>query len=102
MQQVGGSEVAHQRDGESPSAPAPAPRRSGSAKKPMNRESQARFVAILLFLLTVAAVVFAGFNFQKEGQSAIPDDGVWWVESNGRLIADRVDIHGQGAQAGIK
>ncbi len=68
----------------------------------MNRGSQARFVAILLFLLTVAAVVFAGFNFQKERQSAVPDDGVWWVEHNGRLVADRVDPHGQGASAGIK
>ncbi len=68
----------------------------------MNRESQARSVAVLLFLLTVAAVVFAGFNFAKERQSAVPDDGVWWVEHDGKLIADRVDPHGMGAQAGIK
>ena len=68
----------------------------------MNRESQARFVAVLLFLLTVAAVVFAGFNFQKEQNSAAPDDGVWWVEHNGRLVADRVDPNGPGAKAGIK
>ena len=68
----------------------------------MNRESQARFVAVLLFLLTVAAVVFAGFNFQKERDSAAPDDGVWWVESNGHLVADRVDPHGQGFMAGIR
>ena len=68
----------------------------------MNRESQARFVAILLFLLTVAAVVFAGFNFQKERDSAVPDDGVWWVEHNARLVADRVDPAGPGFQAGIK
>jgi two-component system NtrC family sensor kinase len=75
---------------------------SGPAPKPMNRESQARFVAVLLFLLTVAAVVFAGFNFQKERQSAVPDDGVWWVEQNGHLFADRVDPAGPGARAGIK
>jgi PAS domain S-box-containing protein len=68
----------------------------------MNRESQARFVAVLLFLLTVAAVVFAGFNLVKERDSAVPDDGVWWVEHNGRLIADRVDPIGPGAKAGIK
>ncbi len=74
----------------------------GVTPKSMNRESQARFVAVLLFLLTVAAVVFAGFNFTKEGQSAVPDDGVWWVERNGHLVAERVDAHGQGAQAGIK
>ena len=68
----------------------------------MNRESQARFVAILLFLLTVAAVVFAGFNLEKERDSAVPDDGVWWVEHNGRLVADRVDPAGPGAKAGVK
>src|SRR3984893_446315 len=80
----------------------PPPAGSGPLPKPMNRESQARFVAVLLFLLTVAAVVFAGFNFQKERDSAVPDDGVWWVEHNGRLVADRVDPAGPGAKAGIK
>jgi two-component system NtrC family sensor kinase len=68
----------------------------------MNRESQARFVAVLLFLLTVAAVVFAGFNFQTEQNSSAPDDGVWWVEHNSHLVADRVDPNGPGAKAGIK
>jgi PAS domain S-box-containing protein len=68
----------------------------------MNRESQARFVAVLLFVATVAAVVFAGLNFQKERESATPDDGVWWVEHDGRLIADRVDPGGEGARSGIK
>ena len=53
----------------------------------MNRESQVRFVAVLLFLLTVAAVVFAGLNFQKERESAAPDDGIWWIERGGRLFA---------------
>jgi two-component system, NtrC family, sensor kinase len=65
----------------------------------MNRESQVRFVAVLLFLLTVAAVVFAGFNFDAEWRFAVPDDGVWWVEHGGRLTADRVDPSGPGAKA---
>ena len=78
------------------------PKGSGPVPKPMNRESQARFIAVLLFLLTVAAVVFAGFNLQKERDSAGPDDGVWWVEHNGSLLADRVDPNGPGAKAGIK
>jgi two-component system, NtrC family, sensor kinase len=77
-------------------------RGSGLVPKPMNRESQARFVAVLLFLLTVAAVVFAGFNFQKERESAVPDDGVWWIEHGGSMVADRVDPYGPGAKAGIK
>jgi two-component system NtrC family sensor kinase len=74
----------------------------GSQPKPMNRESQVRSVAVLLFLLTVAAVVFAGFNFNAEWKFLVPDDGVWWIEHGGRLTADRVEPSGPGAKGGIK
>jgi len=60
----------------------------------MNREFQARFTAILLGLMTVAAVVFAGYNYKVERQTAIPDDGVWWLERNGHLTADHLDPNG--------
>ena len=83
-------------------APIQPPRGSGPLPKPMNRESQVRFVAVLLFLLTVAAVIFAGFNFQKEREFAVPDDGAWWVERGGRLVADRLEANGPAARAGIK
>jgi two-component system NtrC family sensor kinase len=75
--------------------------KSGPSKR-MNRESQVRFVAVLLFLLTVAAVVFAGFNFDSELKTSIPDDGVWWIERGGLLTADRLDPNGPGARSGIK
>jgi two-component system NtrC family sensor kinase len=75
---------------------------AGVPLKPMNRESQVRSVAVLLFVLTVAAVVFAGFNFNAEWKFLVPDDGVWWVENGGRLNADRVDPAGPGAKGGIK
>jgi PAS domain S-box-containing protein len=68
----------------------------------MNRESQVRFVAVVLFLLTVAAVCFAGFNFQTERRATAPDDGVAWVEHDGRLVADQVEPDGPGTKAGIK
>ena len=74
----------------------------GSPPKAMNRESQVRSVAVLLFLLTVAAVVFAGFNLNSEWKFLVPDDGVWWVEQGGHLTADRVDPNGPGARSGIK
>ncbi|MGD0989851.1 MAG: ATP-binding protein [Candidatus Sulfotelmatobacter sp.] len=74
----------------------------GRPPKSMNRDSQVRFVAVLLFLLTVAAVVFAGFNFNSELKSAVPDDGVWWIENQGHLTADRLDPNGPGARSGIK
>jgi len=68
----------------------------------MNREFQARFTAILLGLMTVAAVVFAGYNYKVERQTAIPDDGVWWLERNGHLTADHLDPNGPAALAGIR
>ncbi len=69
---------------------------------PMNREFEARFTAILLALLTVAAVLFAGFNYNSEHQIAIPDDGAWWLERNGHLVADRLEPHGPAELAGIR
>jgi two-component system, NtrC family, sensor kinase len=85
-------------------SPGLSPLSKGSSPSPksMNRESQVRFVAVLLFLLTVAAVVFAGFNFNSEMKSAVPEDGVWWIEKGGRLTADRLDPNGPGARSGIK
>ena len=74
----------------------------GSPPKAMNRESQFRFVAVLLFVLTVAAVVFAGFNLNAELKFQVPEDGVWWMEHGGYLTADRVESNGPGAKAGIK
>ncbi len=69
---------------------------------PMNREFEARFAAILLALLTVAAVLFAGFNYKSEHQIAIPDDGAWWMEQNGHLVADRLEPNGPAERAGIR
>ncbi len=74
----------------------------GSPPSAMNRESQVRSVAVLLFLLTVAAVVFSGFNFNSEWKVQVPDDGIWWIENNGHLTADRVDPNGPGGKSGIK
>ncbi len=68
----------------------------------MNREFEARFTAILLALLTVAAVVFAGFNYKIEHQTAIPYDGAWWMERNGHLVADRLEPNGPAERAGIR
>src|SRR6202789_1253228 len=75
---------------------------TGRPPKSMNRESQVRFVAVLLFLLTVAAVLFAGFNFNAELKTAVPEDGVWWIENHGQLMADPPDPHGPGAKDGSK
>ena len=68
----------------------------------MNREFQARFTAIVLGLLTVAAVVFAGYNYRVEQQYPVPNDGVWWLERSGQLVADHLEPNGPAARAGIR
>src|SRR6516225_8487829 len=77
----------------------PAPQPSPFA---MNREFQTRFIAGLLFLLTTAAIILAWINFRKESQFVPPYDGIWWLERNGSVVADRVDPNGPGARAGVK
>jgi PAS domain S-box-containing protein len=68
----------------------------------MTKDFQVRFLALLLAIVTTAAVVFAWINYQKERQFEKPYDGVWWVENNGDLLAQRVDLEGPGARGGIR
>jgi PAS domain S-box-containing protein len=68
----------------------------------MSSDLKTRFFAIFLALLSVAAIVFAWINFQKEREFIAPYDGVWWVEDGGQLRAERVDTDGPGQKAGIK
>jgi PAS domain S-box-containing protein len=68
----------------------------------MNRDLQIRTTAIVLAVLTLAAVALAWINFQKERDFQVPYDGVWWIEKKGNLVADRVEADGPGARAGIK
>ena len=68
----------------------------------MNRDLQNRFTAVLLFLLTTAAIALAWINLQKERDFQVPYDGIWWVEHSEMLTAERVDAGGPGNKAGIK
>ncbi|MFZ3339835.1 MAG: ATP-binding protein [Terriglobales bacterium] len=68
----------------------------------MNREFQARFTVIVIGLVTLAAVVFAAFNYRLEHQTAMPDDGVWWLEKGGQVVADRLEPNGPAALAGVR
>src|SRR5271168_4248650 len=73
-----------------------------SVSRPMNRDLQNRFTAVLLFLLTTAAIALAWINLQKERDFQVPYDGIWWVEHSEMLTAERVDAGGPGNKAGIK
>jgi PAS domain S-box-containing protein len=68
----------------------------------MRKEFTTRFSAILLALFTLAAGCFAWINLSKEREYQIPYDGVWWVESNGHLQAQKVDPEGPGARVGLR
>ena len=68
----------------------------------MTKDFQDRFLAVLLFMVTAAAAVFAWYNFRVEDKFQVPSDGVWWVEQEGRIIAQRVDAGGPGDRGGIR
>src|SRR6516164_7605899 len=72
------------------------------SQSPVARDLQTRFFAVILALISVAAMVFAWINFQKEREFFSPYDGVWWMESGSHLQAQRVDPEGPGERAGIK
>jgi len=68
----------------------------------MPKDLQNRLFAVVLALISVAAVVFSWINFQKSNDFPTPSDGVWWLESGSHLRAQRVDADGPGEKAGIK
>jgi two-component system, NtrC family, sensor kinase len=68
----------------------------------MTKDFQVRFLALVLFLMTAAAIAFAWINFRVETQFEVPYDGVWWVEHDSRLTAQRVDSEGPAARGGIR
>ena len=68
----------------------------------MTPEFRIRFSAVVLAFCTLTAVIFAVLNFRKELQYQVPYDGVWWVEHEGWLRAQRVLAGGPGERAGIK
>ena len=44
------------------------------------KELKQQLVSALLVIVTVAAVVAAGINFQQQSRYHLPDDGVTWVD----------------------
>ena len=68
----------------------------------MRKESIVRFSAVALALATLAVVIFATINWQKESIYSTPTDGVWWKEDSSGLIARGLMPDGPGEKAGIK
>ena len=74
----------------------------------MKNAAQTRILAIVLALATVLACVLAGMNFERENGVDVPDDGIWWVEAPGGLLAQsglraqKVPVESPGHSAGIR
>jgi hypothetical protein len=70
------------------------------------KELKTQLTNALLVVLTVAAVIAAGINFQQQSRYRLPDDGVNWFdrgEADKRVVrAEIVDPDGPGKRAGIK
>lgn len=70
------------------------------------RELKVQLANALLVVLTVAAVIAAGINFQQQSRYQLPDDGVTWADRpvGGKkiVVAIFVTPDGSGAKAGIK
>ena len=61
-----------------------------------------RLGAIVLALLTLAAIIFAVLNFQQRSRFILPDDGVTWMDSPQGVVAWHVVSDSPAAKAGIK
>ncbi|MFN3325761.1 MAG: ATP-binding protein [Bryobacteraceae bacterium] len=70
-------------------------------------ELKSQLASALLVILTVAAVICAGINFQQQKKFHLPEDGVTWVDRHGEDGELRVEaLHlvdgGQAEKAGLR
>ena len=68
----------------------------------MNESLRMKFGAVLLALLTVAAVIYGAINFQQRSSYISPDDGVTWQDTALGVQAWKVAPGSPGAAAGIQ
>jgi two-component system NtrC family sensor kinase len=66
------------------------------------RSVMARFGAVVLVFLTIAAVVFGIINFQQRLSFEVPDDGISWKDTEQGILAIFVAPDSPGDRAGIK
>ena len=66
------------------------------------KELKLQLVSALLVIVTVAAVVAAGFNFNQQNKYHLPDDGIIWIDQPSgdavRVVALRVQPGSPGAK----
>ncbi|MCL4784696.1 MAG: GAF domain-containing protein [Bryobacterales bacterium] len=64
-------------------------------------ESRQQLTRAFLLVLTVAAVVAAVFNFRQQAHVRLPEDGVFWSERDGKVIALMVQPGSPAERAGV-
>ncbi len=64
-------------------------------------ESRQQLIRAFLLILTVAACIAAFINFRQQAGVSIPEDGVFWSERDGRVVALMVDSGSPAARAGV-
>lgn len=68
----------------------------------MNESLRMKFGAVLLALLTVAAVIYGAINFQQRATYVTPDDGIFWIDAPQGAQAWQVAAGSPGDAAGIR
>ena len=68
----------------------------------MNDSLRMRLGAVVLALVTLAAIIFAVLNFQQRSRYILPDDGVTWMDTSQGVVAWHVVPDSPAAKAGIK
>ena len=58
--------------------------------------------AVVLALVTLAAMIYAGLNFNQRARFETPDDGVTWLDTERGVEAWQVAPRSPGASAGIR
>lgn len=64
-------------------------------------EGRHQLTRAFLLVLTVAAVVAAVINFKQQAQVRMPDDGVFWSERDGKVVALMVQPDSPASRAGV-
>jgi hypothetical protein len=67
----------------------------------MLQELRFQLSTALLTVLTIAAAIAAGVNYEQNHRFRLPDDGVIWSDSASGVVAARVKLDGPAYRAGI-
>ncbi|GAA3764868.1 ATP-binding protein [Terriglobus aquaticus] len=68
----------------------------------MDRAAQNRILAIVLAVATLVICVLGALNYVRESGYDVPTDGVWWMEVDGGLRADRVPADSPAQREGVR